>query len=131
MKIDWSFPKQIFIALLVVTAVGSYPLMKYGDREIITAVLIGALLSTFNVLLGFAAIEYSLDKSSTTFFKYVLGGMGVRMLGLAVVLVILMKGFGLHVTALIGSMGIFYVVFLTLEIFYIQKKIQSRQNSNA
>ena len=129
MKVDWSFPRQIFLAIVVIGCVGIYPLVKFGSNEIIQAAIAGALFATVNVLLGYAAIEYSLGKSTTTFFKFVLGGMGLRLLLMAVVLVLLVKVFHLHVGALVGSMGIFYVVFLTLEIFYIQKKINNKQQS--
>jgi len=55
--------------------------------------------------------------------------MGIRLFLMAVILVLLIKVFQLHVGALIGSMGVFYVAFLTLEVFYIQKKINSKQQS--
>ena len=127
MKIDWSFPRQILLALLIVGGLSAYPLAAYGDREIVSASVVGALLTTVNVLLGFAAIEFSFDKSTTTFFKYVIGGMGVRMFLMAGMLVALIKVFRFHIGPLVASMGTLYVIFLTLEILYIQKKIQSKQ----
>src|SRR5438067_1923883 len=129
MKIDWSFPRQILIALVIVSAAGAYPLVVFGDKEITRAAIAGALLTTINVLLGFVAIEYSFDRSATTFFTYVLGGMGVRMFVMAGILVILIKVFSFHVTALIASMGILYAIFLMLEILYIQKKVQRKQDN--
>ncbi len=129
MKVDWSFPRQIFLAIMIIGCVGTYPLLKFGTIKIFEAVIVGAILTTVNVLLGYAAIEYSLGKSTTTFFKFVIGGMGIRLFLMAVILVLLIKVFQLHVGALIGSMGIFYVAFLTLEVFYIQKKINSKQQS--
>ena len=128
MKIDWSFPKQIFLALAVVGSLGAYPLLKFGSSEVTGAAIVGAVLATVNVLLGYAAIEYSFGKSTTTFFKYVLGGMGIRMFVMAGVLVALIRVFQFHAGALVGSMGIFYVLFLTLEVFYIQKKISSKHH---
>ena len=129
MKIDWSFPRQVAITLGVLGAAGSYPLALYGTDEIIKAVVIGAILSTINVLFGYAAIEYSLGKSTTTFLKFVLGGMGVRMFMMAGMLVVLIKLFEVHAGALVGSMGACYVVFLTLEIIFIQKSISIKHHS--
>ena len=129
MKVDWSFPRQIFLAIMIIGCIGTYPLLKFGSNELFKSVIVGAVLTTVNVLLGYAAIEYSLGKSTTTFFKFVIGGMGIRLFLMAVILVLLIKVFQLHVGALISSMGIFYVVFLTLEVFYIQKKINSKQQS--
>ena len=126
-NIDWSFPRQVLVALILIGGAGVYPLMQYGNTEIIRAAIAGAVISTINILLGFAAIEYSIGKSTTTFFKYVLGGIGVRMLFMSGVLVLLLNVFAFHTMALITSLGIFYVVYLTLEILYIQKKVSIKQ----
>ena len=126
MKIDWSFPRQVLIALFVMGVCGIYPIFRFASAEVAEAVLLGALLTTLNVLLGYAAIEYSIGKSTTTFFKYVLGGMGIRLFFLAGALVLLIRFFNVHSLALVGSMGIFYIVFLTLEINFIQKKVTTK-----
>ncbi len=123
MKIDWSFPKQILITLGISFCLGSYPLLRYGSREIVGAVIAGGILATLNVLIGFAAIEYSFGKSMTTFFKYVVGGMGVRLLAMVLILLLLIKVYEFHIVALVASLGIFYVMFLTLELLFIQRKI--------
>ena len=123
MKIDKSFPKQILIALGVGMGLAAYPLAKFGSEDIVVASVIGALLSTVNVLLGYIAIEYSLDKSYTTFIKTVIGGMGLRIVGLVGILLILVKLFGLHMLALTISLLGFYVVYLVLEVLFIQKRI--------
>ncbi len=118
-----SFPKQVVLAIVVLGGIGAYPLMRSGSPEIIKASLAGALLATCNVLAGYAAIEYAFGKSTTTFFKVVLGGMGIRMFVLAGTLVLLIKVFDFYAAALVITMGVFYIVFLTLEILFIQKKI--------
>ena len=120
---NWSFPRQILIALVVVGCIGFYPLWTYGTAEMIKAAIAGAVLATANVLCGFAVIEYSIGKSATTFFKVVLGGMGIRLFGMAGIILLLLNVFQFHVMALVGSLGIFYVIYLTLEIIYIQKRL--------
>jgi len=117
----------VVLALLVVSVVASYPLAAYGTREVIIASVLGAFLSTLNVLLGYAAIEYSFGKSATTFLKVVLGGMGIRLVLLLGTIVVLIKLFAVHVGGLVTSLGFFYIVYLTLEILYIQKKVEQRQ----
>ena len=125
-KIDWSFPRQVLVTLVLVGCCSAYPLLKYGTAEILKAVLAGALLTTINVLAGYAAIEYSHGRSASTFLKVVLGGMGVRMLALASALILLIRVFDVQVSALIWSIVFFYVVFLALEIMFIQKKFGNR-----
>ncbi len=121
-----SFPKQVFLTLLSVSVVASYPLYAYGNKEILVAAIVGATLATVNVLFGYMAIERSFNKSATVFLKVVLGGMGVRMFVLAGIFLLLIKVAGLHVLALVGSMGIFYALYLTLEVLYINKKVSVR-----
>jgi hypothetical protein len=127
MRLDVSFPKQILIAFVSIGALAAYPLVKYGSDEILKAATAGALLTTVNVLIGYAAIEYSFGKSTATFFKFVLGGMGIRMFFMAAVLVLLLRGLDFNAPALVGSMGVFYAVFLTLEVLFIQKKVSLKQ----
>jgi hypothetical protein len=111
------------ITLGVVALLGAYPLLRYAPADIQCAVFLGAVMSTVNVLLGFLAIEYSFDKSYTTFLKAVLGGMGVRMALLLGVLLVLIRFGGLHAVALTVSLLGFYAVFLVLEVLFIQKKV--------
>lgn len=110
-------------------ALGGYPLITIADTDTIRAVAIGAALATMNVLIGFAAIQYCFGKSTTIFFKYVLGGMGVRLFVMAGFLILLIKVLHVQPAALVGSLGVFYVVFLTLEILFIQKKITIKHQS--
>ena len=123
MKFDSGFPKQVLITLAAGAALAAYPLWKLGSFEIVEAAAVGALLSTINVLVGYFAIEYSFTKSYTTLLKAVLGGMGLRMAFILVALLLLIKVFGFHTAALVTSLLGFYVIFLILEVIFIQKKL--------
>ncbi len=125
-RFDLSFPRQVFLTLAVAGCFGAYPLVKYASAEILEAVAAGALITTLNVLAGYAAIEYSHGKSASTFLRVVLGGMGLRMLAVGSVIVVLIKVFDVHVQALIWSIAFFTVVYLALEIMFIQKKFGNR-----
>jgi len=123
MKFDSGFPKQVLITLAASAALAAYPLWKLGSFEIVEAAIMGALISTINVLVGYFAIEYSFTKSYTTLLKAVLGGMGLRMAFILVALLLLIKVFGFHTAALVTSLLGFYVIFLILEVIFIQKKL--------
>jgi len=125
-KIDVRFPRRVGLVLLAGTVLLAYPLARLATRETILAVVAGALLSTINVLLGFLAIEYSFEKSYTTFMKAVLGGMVARMtimLGAMVALILL---FHMDAVALTVSMLGFYLIYLVMEVQYVQKKVLVR-----
>jgi hypothetical protein len=109
--------------------VASYPAMQAGN-QVLAAVIIGAVLSTANVLVGFLAIEYSFEKSHATFLKAVLGGMGIRIVVMLALLVLLIRYAGLPVVALVVSVLGFYVIFLVLELLYIQRKVSHKYQSS-
>jgi hypothetical protein len=117
------FPVQVGVVLIGAVILLTYPLAAWGTADILTAVVAGALLSTANVLAGYAAIEYSFNKSYTTFVKAVIGGMGLRMVVMLGALAALIVLGGLHPVALTSSLMGFYAVFLILEILHIQKKM--------
>jgi hypothetical protein len=121
--IDKPFPLQVVGTLAALGVLSAYPIIRFGNPETVVAIGAGGLLATINVLAGFAAIEFSIGKPATVFMRYVLGGMGIRMLVMALTLVVLLKIFTFDPLALVGSLGICYVVFLVLEIMYIQRKV--------
>lgn len=121
-NIDRRFPIQVAVIFAAGLVVAVVLLMSTESRETAIAVIAGSVLSTLNALAGFLAIEYSLQKSHATFMKAVLGGMGVRMLVMLGVLVFLIKVVELHTVALVVSVLGFYVVYLVLELLYIQRK---------
>lgn len=123
MKIEKAFPVQVLIVLTVLGALAVFPLAQYGSREILVAVVAGALLATANVMAGFLSIEYGFEKSYTTFLKVVLGGMGIRMLAVLLVMLVLLMVLHLHAVAFVVSLLVCYLIFLVLEILYLQKKV--------
>jgi hypothetical protein len=129
MKIDARFPRQIGWTLLGACVLAAYPLSRYGSPEVITAAAVGAVLSTVNVLLGYLTIEYAFDKSYTVFLKAVLGGMGLRMLMLLCMLIVLILVFHMHTVALTVSLLGFYLIYLILEVLFIQKKVLLRNQA--
>ena len=123
MKRDLRFPGAVAVVLVVAAGASAYPLQRYASPEVIVAVVAGALLSTVNVLLGFLAIERSFERSYTTFLKYVIGGMGLRLLLMLGGMILLILAARVQAVALVVSMLVFYVVYLVMEIAYIHKKM--------
>lgn len=126
-KVDRKFPRQVLLSLSIVVGLAAYPLLRFGSYDVILAAIAGALLSTVNVLLGYLAIELSIDKSYSTFLKTVLGGMGVRMAFMLTALVVLIRFFKFHAMSLTVSMLGLYVLFLALEVLFIQKKVTTKE----
>lgn len=123
------FPVQVAITFTAGLAIAAVPLAMIGSGHIVVAFMTGAVLSTVNVLAGFWAIEYSFDKSFNTLLAAVLGGMGIRIALMLGSLVLLIKFFGFHTIALVISTLSFYLVYLVLEVLYIQKKASYKHQS--
>jgi hypothetical protein len=117
------FPRQVALVVLIGAAVLAYPLLRFASPGVAVAAAAGAAMSTLNALLGYAAIEYAFGKSYTTFLKVVIGGMGVRMLAMLGIMLVLILAFRLPALPLTLSMLGFYMVYLVLEILFIQTKV--------
>jgi len=120
---DRRFPAQVGVTFCAIAAAAAYPLIQWGSAAVITAALVGGVLSTVNVLLGFVMIEYGYEKSYTTFLKAVLGGMGLRMAFMLGALLILIMACHLHAVALTVTVVLFTMVYLVLEIIYLHRKV--------
>ncbi len=123
MTIDWVFPRRVAAVVVVVAAVAAYPLIRLQNTDVLLAFAAGCALSTLNALAGFVTIEIAFGKSYTAFLKAVLGGMGIRMLLMLGALTVLIAVCHLHTVALTISLLGFYVIYLVLEILYLQKKV--------
>jgi len=125
-KFDVSFPRQIAVVVFLSAMLSVYPLFAYASAEVIRAFIAGVMISVANVLAGYAAIEYSIDKSYTVFLKAVLGGMGLRMLGMLTALMVLIEVFHFQAVPLVISLMGYYVLFLILEVMFMQKKLGNK-----
>jgi len=123
---DFRFLKQIAATLAAVALLVSYPLFSYATEEIVVGVLAGIGMSVVNVLMGYAAVEYSFHRSYTTFMQIVLGGIVLRLFVMAGLLMLLILAFRVHSIALISSLFVMYIIFLALEVLYIHNKWQDK-----
>ena len=130
LKIDRKFLMQATSVVIIIGVAGCYPLLAFGSREVVIATLIGFLMSVLNALAGSITLEYALDKSYSTFFKLVFGGMGIRMVILLGTLYLLIAAFGIQKIALTVSLLGFYVIFLILEVLSIQRKVEVRNQGS-
>lgn len=126
MKFDKSFFKNILIVLAVATILAVYPLIAYANDEMLLATIAGVIISTLNIFLGYLTIEYAYSKSMTGFLKWILGGIGIRMLIMLGSLLFVIKILQLHLISFMVSLFTFYAIYLVLEIFYIDKKVRSK-----
>jgi hypothetical protein len=61
-------------------------------------------------------------KPVKSFMVIVFGGMGLRIILVGLFLLIAVSFTNLNAASLVGSVFVFYVLFVTLEILYLNKK---------
>jgi len=127
MKIDWGFPKYVFLTCAILVALGIYPLLTYGTREIIAGVIAGSVLAILNVLFSYFSTEYAQGKSNKTFLKAVLGGMGIRLVVSLTAVLVLVRVFDFHIMSLVSSFLFLYFLFMFPIILVYNKKLSMRK----
>ncbi len=128
MKIDWPFLRLVLYCFVGCLALTIYPISEFANEEIVKSIIAGCIMSLMNLLLGYFAIEYSFERPQTTFLKFVLGGMVVRLVLMWGIFLILIHFYHFHSASLILSLLFFYVMNLTLEIYYLQKKVSTKKD---
>lgn len=129
-RIDWRFLRWVGVWYAVLTAAGFWILSSTGRSELSGSFLAGVAVSLTNFLLGFLSVEFAFDKSHTVFLKIVLGGMGIRMFLMALAVLVLIKGYDVDSLSLMFTLLGYYVVNLTLEIVFLQKKVSLKNKTS-
>jgi len=128
-KADWKYLRKVVLAYAGMTMAMIVVLMQVVVREHVESAGAGAALSLMNFLLGFLAIEYSYERSHTTFLKVVLGGMIVRLLAMTAAVVVLIKVCEFDALVLMLTLLGYYVVNLMFEVVFLQKKVSLKKPS--
>jgi len=126
-KINWSFLRLVLICFACTAVLAYYPVSEFATKEMARSIIAGSIMSLVNLLLGYLAIEFSFERSHTTFLKYVLGGMVGRLMLMWGAFLLLIWVFGFHAASLMLTLLFFYVLNLVLEIYYLQKRVSTKK----
>lgn len=86
------------------------------------AALYGAAVATVNALAAFGVMRWAEGRPTGAFLTAVLGGMGLRMVGVLVAVVLAVTVFDLPRIALVASLFGHFVVFLVLEMIAVNAR---------
>lgn len=133
MSSDSRFFKYIIIASLVVIVISVYPVTVYASKIQLYSFIFGYIISLINALLGYKLNTMAFNKSVKSFMVLVFGGMGIRLIVVILFLVILLQFTSLEAMSLTGSVFFFYVLFITIEIYFLHTKqtMLNKQKLNA
>lgn len=119
---DSGFTKGIIAASLIVIVVCIYPISVYASQVQVYSFVCGYIIALLNALAGNRLNTLALSKPGKSFMVIVFGSMGLRMMFIVIFLVILIYFAKLDDFALVGSVFFFYIIFVSIEIFYLHKQ---------
>ncbi len=91
-------------------------LTKVISIENFKSISFAFLLATLNAFFGFFAIKKGFHKSEKVFFKWILGGMVIRLLFILLMVVLVLVFLEINRITFIFSILFFYVIYLITEI---------------
>jgi len=99
----------------------------FSGVKYISGVVSGYFISLMNMLFAFFSMKWAFNKSNKTFFKVVLGGMGIRFLVLMGAIFFVWKFVHIPFIAFIISLIGFYLMLQVFEIKFIQSELLNRK----
>lgn len=128
-KFDFGFLKYVLIASFIVFVVALYPIYLYALPKQTESIVYGYLISLVNVVIGFSLNNAALGRKPKSFMVLVFGGMLIRMLIVAVLLLVLLYFAKLEPVMLTASVFFFYFLFISIEIKFLHKKIKTEKQN--
>lgn len=102
-------------------------LRQIGRADLIPGVVYGYLVSLLNIASAYFSLKWAFDKSTTTFFAVVLGGMGIRILILGAALFFVWKFTQIPLVGFVVSLVGFYLLLQFVEIRFVHRSLAGRK----
>lgn len=119
---DPNFIKHLITASIISIVIATYPVYAYASQIQVYSIICGYIIGLINAVAGYRLNELAFKKPVKSFMVIVFGGMGIRMLFIAISILILLYIAKLDEVSLVASVFFFYILFVTLEINYLHKK---------
>lgn len=105
----------------------AFPLYFFADPMILWGILVGCILSALCFTAGFYAVYRSFQGPFRTFMIMIFGGMVARLFFIGAVFVLLVNLTSLHVVSFLLSLLGFYLMYLIIELYFVNTRLQSRE----
>src|SRR5689334_4919742 len=121
------FVKMLGAILSIVWLLLISSLYFFAKFILFKEILIGCLLPVVCFIPGFYAVTWAFNRPFRPFIIAVFGGMLVRLLfiGTAFILIVTLTKF--HMSSLLFSLIGFYTLCLVVELYFINSKLQCRE----
>jgi hypothetical protein len=122
-----AFLKTMSITTGVAWGLIAIPLYFWAEPVIVWGVLIGCLLAAICFTAGFYAVCRSFQRSFRVLMITVFGGMLARLVLIGAIFILLVNLTSLHVTSFLLSLLGFYVVYLVIELYFVNNKLHPQE----
>ena len=106
----------LIISFLLIIILWSMEVLKENQFK---SIIIGWIVTTFNVGLGIISIKSGLNKSEKVFIQRIFGGMVIRFIAILIMVVLALLFLELNRISFIFSILFYYFFYLVIEIFYL------------
>ena len=120
------FIRQVGLVCIVVLVLAAYPIYAYTGAASLKGVLAGCGIAALNVLAGCLAAVWAFEKPQKVFLKTVLGGMLIRLIGVGLAFLLLIRYTSVDTLVLTLSLISFFALFQVLEIRFLATRLFSR-----
>ena len=123
----FDFLKMLGIALGIVWVLLIPLLYLLAQSALMKEILIGCLLPVVCFIPGFYAVSWAIHRPFRPFMIAVFGGMLVRLFIIGTAFMLLIKLAQLHVSSFLFSLIGFYTLCLVVELYFVNNRIQYRE----
>ena len=121
-----NFISKIIVSTLILFLVGIFPFLYWGQNYLIE-LMSSFLVSLINVLVGYYLALVSIDKSTAEFYKYVYGGMLIRMMVVLGCSIYMIKISFVAMIPYMLLLLLFYIIHQWIEISGWLKELPNRK----
>lgn len=119
------FVKWMTAVTGIVWVLLALPLYFLGEPTIVWGIIVGCLLPALCFMAGFYTLCRSFHRSLNTLMQAVFGGMLIRLLIIGAAFVMIVKLTELHLVSFLSSLLGFYILYLIIELYFVNGRLQS------
>ena len=123
----FDFLKTLGITLSVVWIFLILFLYFLAQSILLKEIFIGCFLPVLCFIPGFYAVSWAIDRTLRPFMIAVFGGMLIRLIFVGTAFILIVTLTQLHVSSLLFSLVGFYTLCLVVELYFVNSKIQHRE----
>jgi hypothetical protein len=122
-----AFLKMMGITTGIAWGAIALPLYFLARPVIVWGVVAGCILAAFCFTAGFYAVCHTFQRSFSTLMIAIFGGMLARLILIGAIFILLINLTSLHVTSFLVSLLGFYVVYLIIELYFVNSRLHRRE----